>query len=141
MSLVPRQSLLIILENVAAEQSRSKDRRYLAIPMDETISFYESQLLRDVISVDQGPVMRIAIPLASKQTAFTVFRSIAFPMPQLEPELAIKWKLEAPYLAISEDNMETAYLTEYELSRCIGSSRYQICLETSLPRKQDMDLV
>ena len=25
--------------------------------------------------------------------------------------------------------METAYLTEYDLSRCIGSSRYQICLD------------
>ena len=129
MSLVPRQPLLTILENVAAEQSRSKDRRSLAIPMDEIISYYDSRLLRDVTTVDQGLVMRIAIPLASKQTAFTVFRSIAVPMPQLEPNLAIKWKLEAPYLAISEDNMETAYLTEYDLSRCIGSSRYQICLD------------
>ena len=129
MSLVPRQSLLTILKNVAAEQNRSKDRRSLAIPMDEIISYYESRLLRDVITVDQGLVMRTAIPLASKQTAFTVFRSIAVPMPQLEPDLAIKWNLEAPYLAISEDNMETAYLTEYDLSRCIGSSRYQICLD------------
>ena len=25
--------------------------------------------------------------------------------------------------------METAYLTEYDLSRCMGSSRYQICLD------------
>ena len=73
---------------------------------------YESRLLRDVITVDQGLLMRIAIPLASKQTAFTVYRSIAVTMPQLEPDLAIKWKLEAPYLAISEDNIETAYLTE-----------------------------
>ena len=43
--------------------------------------------------------------------------------------MAIKWKLEALYLAIWEDNMETAYLTEYGLSRCIGSSRYQLCLD------------
>ena len=116
MSLVPRQSLLTILENVAAEQSRSKDRLSLAIPMDEIISYYESRLLRDVITVDQGLVMGIAIPLASKQTAFTVFRSIAVPMAEMEPDLAIKWKLGAPYLAISEGNMETAYLTEYDLS-------------------------
>ena len=128
MSLVLRQSLLTILENVAAERSRSKDRLSLAIEMDEIISYYESRLLRDVITVYQGLVTRIAIPLASKQTAFTVFRSIAVPMLQLEPDLAIKWKLEAPFLAISEDNMETAYLTEYDLSRCIGSSHYQICL-------------
>ena len=129
MSLVPRQSLLTILKNVAAEQSRCKDRLSLAIPMDEIISYYESRLLRDVITVDQGLVMRIAIPLASKQIAITVFRSIAVPMPQLEPDLALKWKLEAPLVAISEDNMETAYLTECDLSRCIGSSWYQICLD------------
>ena len=112
MSLVPRQSLLTFLENVAAEQSRSKDRLSLAISKDEILSFYESRHLRDVTTVDQGLVMQIAIHLASKQTAFTVPRSIAVPMPQLEPELAIKWKLEAPFLAISEDNMETTYLTE-----------------------------
>ena len=129
MWLVPRQLLLTILENIAAEQSRSKERLPLAIQMDETLYFYESQFLRHVITVDQGLVIRTAIPLASKLTAFTVFRSIAFPMPQLESDLAIKWKLEAPFLAISEDNMETAYLTEDDLSRCIGSSRYQICLD------------
>ena len=129
MSLVPRQSLLAILVNIASEQGRSQDRLSLAIPMDEILSYYESRLLRDVITVDQGLIMRIAIPLASKQTAFTVFRAQAVPMPQPEPDLAIKWKLEAPYLAISEDNMETAYLTDYDLSRCIGSSRYQICLD------------
>ena len=112
MSRVPRQSLLTILENVAAEQSRSKDRLSLGIPMDEIISYYEFRLLRDVITVDQGIVMRIAIPLASKQTAFTVLRSIAVPMPQLEPDLAVKWKLEAPSLSISEGNMQTNYLTE-----------------------------
>ena len=73
MSFVLRKSLLTILENVVAEQSRSKDRLSLAIPMDEIISYYESRLLRDVITVEQGLVMRIANPPASKQTAFHSF--------------------------------------------------------------------
>ena len=117
MSLVPRQSLLAILESVASEQDRSKDRLSLAIPVDEILTYYESRLLKDVITIDQGLIVRIAIPLASKQTAFTVFRALAVPMLQPEPDLAIKWKLEAPYLAISKDNIETAYLTDYDLSR------------------------
>ena len=129
MSLVPRQALLAILDDVASEQWRKSDRLSLAIPMDEIIAYYESQLLRDVLVVEQGLIMRIAIPLATKDSAFTVFRAIAVPMPQPEPDLAIKWKLEAPYLAISENNKETAFLTEYDLGRCIGSSRYQICLD------------
>ena len=79
--------------------------------------------------IEQGLIMRIAIPLATKDSAFTVFRAIEVPMPQPEPDLAIKWKLEAPYLAISQNNKETAFLTEYDLGRCIGLSRYQICLD------------
>ena len=111
MSLVPRQSLLAILESVASEQGQSKDRLSLAILMYEIMSHYESRLLRDVIPTDQGLIMRIAIPLASKQTNkqhLLFFPALAVPMPQSEPYLAIKWKLEAPYLAISEDIMETA---------------------------------
>ena len=131
MSLIPRQALLAILDDVASEQGRKSDRLSVAIPMDEFIAYYESQLLRDNLVVEQGLKMRIANPLATKDSAFTVFRAIAVPMPQPEPDSAIKWKLEAPYLAISENNKETAFLTEYDLGRCIGSSRYQICLDMS----------
>ena len=56
--------------------------------------------------------MPIAIPLASTRTVFIVFRSLAVPMPQPEPDLALKWKLEAPFLAITEDNIQTTLLTE-----------------------------
>ena len=127
-SLVPREPLLVILDDVALEQWRKSHRLSSAIPIDEIIADYESQLIRDVSVVEQGLIMRIAIPLATKDSAFTVFRAIAVPMPTPEPDLAIKWKLEAPYLAISEDK-ETAFLTEYDLGRCIGSSRCQICLD------------
>ena len=37
--------------------------------------------------------------------------------------------MEAAYLAISENRKETALLTDNDLSRCIGTTRYQICLE------------
>ena len=68
MSFLPGQPLLTIIENVASEQSRSKERLSSVIPMDEIVSFHESRLL-DVIIVEEGLVMRSAIPLASIQTA------------------------------------------------------------------------
>ena len=74
-------------------------------------------------------LMKIAIPLASQQTSFTVFHAIPVAMLQYEKDNVIMWKTEAPYLAISEDNMETAVLTKYNLKHCLGSSRYQICHE------------
>ena len=128
MSLVPRQPILAILDDVASEQWIKSERLSLAIPMDEIIAYYESKLLRDVLVVEKGLIMRIAIPLATNDSAFTVFLAIAVPMPQTEPDLAIEWKLETPYSATSENNKETAFLTEFDLGRCIGSSRYQICL-------------
>ena len=100
MSLLPRQSLLSILENVRAEKSCCNDRLSLAIPVDEMICFNESRLLRDVIGIDQGVVMQIASPSESKQPAFTNFRSIVVLMLQPERDLAIKWKIEAAYVAI-----------------------------------------
>ena len=63
----------------------------------------------------QGLIIRIAIPVSRKDLAFTVFRAIAVPMPQPEPDLATKRKSEAPYLDISENNKETAFLTECDL--------------------------
>ena len=113
MSLVPRQALLAFLDDVASEQWRKSDRLSLAIPMDGIIAYYESQLLRDVLVVEQGLIMRIAITLATKDSEFTVLRAISVRMPQPEPDLAIKWKLEASNLTISENNRETAILTEY----------------------------
>ena len=127
MSLVPRDSLLKILEEVSKMQSHARDRLSLAIPMDKILSYNESQLLTDVVTIKEGLLMKIAIPLASRQTSFTVFHAIPVPMPQYKKDKAIMWKTEAPYLAISEDNMETAMLAKYNLKHCLGSSRYQIC--------------
>ena len=127
MSLVPRQSLLKTLEEVIIEQGQADDRLTLAIPPKEILANYEAKLLTDVTTLEEGLLMTLSIPLASKQTSLTVHRATPIPMPQLEPTLAMKWKTETQFLAISEDNLETALLTEYDLANCIGSATYQIC--------------
>ena len=50
--------------------------------------------------------------------------------PPDDPHLAITWKLEAPYLALSEDQMESFILTKEQFEQCLGSSKYRICSET-----------
>ena len=60
MSLVPRDSLIKILEEVSKMLSHARDRLSLAIPMDEILS--------DVVTIKEGLLMKIAIPLASRQT-------------------------------------------------------------------------
>ena len=65
MSLVPRQSLLKILEEVIIEQGQADDRLTLAIPPKEILAYYEAKLLTDVITLEEGLLMTLSIPLAS----------------------------------------------------------------------------
>ena len=126
-SLVPQQSLLKILEEVIIEQGHADDRLTLAIPPKEILAYYEAKLLTDVITLKEGLLMILSKPLASKQTSLTVYRATPIPMPQPESTLAMNWKTETQFLAISEDNLEADLLSEYDLANCIGSATYQIC--------------
>ena len=96
MLLVPRDSLIKVLEEVSKTQSHARDRLSLAILMEETLSYYEAQLPTDVVTVKEGLLKKIAVPLASRQTSFTVFHAIPVPIPQYEKDKAIMWKTEAP---------------------------------------------
>ena len=130
MSLVPKESLLAILKSVAADQSLSGSRLSLAIPPTDLLSYYDAKLLRDVVTLDEGLVLTLAIPSASRQTVFSTYQAQIIPMPQPEPRMAIRWVIEAPYLAISEDQMESVTLSKDQFEACLGSARYRICHET-----------
>ena len=86
-SLLPKESLEIIVQQAATEQLQSRDRLTLAIPLDELLAYYEARLLLDVLTLDNGLLMTISIPLASRQTVFTVHKAIVVPVPQLEKSM------------------------------------------------------
>ena len=130
MFLVPRESLLAILNSVYDSQKSANDRLTLAIPLKDLLSYYDAKLLSEISTVQQGILLTWAIPLASSQTEFTVYEAHLIPIPQREPSEAIQWIIEGPYLAISDDSMETTVLSESQYANCLGSSRYRICHET-----------
>ena len=84
MSLPPEESLEQIFKVVDDSQEKSDNRLTLTIPKQELLAYYESRLLLDVLTLDDGLLMTMAIPFASRQTAFTVYRAIAVPLPQLD---------------------------------------------------------
>ena len=129
MSLVSRNSLHSILKEVTDELSTNGSRLSLAIPRTDILSYYDAQLLREVISLEDGLLMTLSIPLASSQTSMKVYKAITLPMPQEEEGTAIQWKTEAKYLAVAEGKLETAHLSQDQLDKCIGSVRYKICHE------------
>ena len=130
MSLVPRESLLAVKDAVYKSQKEENHRLKLAIPPSDIHSYYDAKLLRDVTIIEEGLLLNLAIPYASSQTAFQIYRAHVIPMPQGDPTEAIKWVTEGSYLAISEDSMETTVLTEDQYANCLRSSTYRICHQT-----------
>ena len=130
MSLVPREYLLAVIDAVYKSQKEENHRLTLAIPPSDIHSYYDAKLLRDVTTIEEGLLLNLAIPYASNQTAFQIYRAHVIPMPQADPTEAIKWVTEGSYLSISEDSMETTVLTEDQYANCLGSSTYRICHQT-----------
>ena len=134
MSLVPREFLLAIIDAVYKSQKSENHRLTLAIPPSDVHSYYDAKLLRDVTTIDEGLLLSLAIPYASSQTAFQIHRAQVVPMPQPDPTETIRWVTEGPYLAISEDSMETTVLTEEQYSKCLGTTyrKFHQIMETHL---------
>ena len=129
MSLLSKESLEIVLNKVAIQQIRALDRLTLAIPIQELLSYYEAQLLQDVLTLPHGLMLTMSIPLASRRTVMTTYQALPLPMPQVDDVEAVQWEIESEYLAVSEDGRETALISRNQLDMCIGSSRYSICHE------------
>ena len=129
MSLLSKDSLETVLNKVAIAQTRALDRLTLAIPFQEMLSYYEAQLLQDVLTLPNGFLMTMSIPLAFRRTVLTTYQAQPLPMLQPDDVDAIQWEIEAEYLAVSEDGRETALITRRHMENCIGSSKYSICHE------------
>ena len=120
-SLVPRKSLIKILDAVNDSQKNAPDRLTLAIPMTDILSYYDAKLVQEISTVEDGLLLTLAIPLASSQTAFEVYRANVIPMPQKDPVDALQWVIEGEYIAISEGQMESTILTRFQYDNCLGS--------------------
>ena len=127
MSLLTRDSLERVLLKVGDIQFNSDDRLTLAIPFNDLMSYYDAQLLQDVVTLEKGLFLTMSIPLASKQTVMTIYQAIPIPMPQPDEDIALLWDIESEYLAVSADARETALLSHRDIGHCIGSARYSIC--------------
>ena len=132
MSLIPIESLLVIMDSVSLRQSKAEDRLTLAIPASDLLSYYDSRLLADAITVSEGLLLTHNIPLASQQTLFTLFGAKLLPMPFPDDhQTALTWNIEAPYSALSENKLESSVLSEEQFEHCLGSSKYRKCSEAA----------
>ena len=135
MSLIPKQSHLAIMDSVIFRQSNAENRLTLAVPASDWLYYYHSRLFADVITVSDGILLTLNIPLASQQTVFfLLFEAKPIPMPFPDkPQLALIWNIEAAYLDISENKIEFSVLSEEQLEHCFGSSVEEPNLPRSLP--------
>ena len=124
MSLVPRQQLLEILTMVHLQQNGLQDRLSLAVPIQDILSYYETKLVTQVEAIESGLILTLAIPMASKSTVMNLLHAIPIPMPDGDTGKALVWRLEAKYMAVSDDG-ELAFIDDKELENCIGPKNMQ----------------
>ena len=130
MSFIPMELLLAIMDSVSLRQSKAEGRLILAIPTSDLLSCYDCRLLAELVTVSEGLLLTPNVLLASEQTLFTFFEAKLVPMlfPD-DPQTALTWKNEVPYLPLFENKFETSVLSEEPFEHCFGSSKYRICSE------------
>ena len=117
------------MDSVGLRQSKAEDRLTLAIPASELLSFYDSRLLADAITVSEG-LIDLNVPLAAQLTIFSLVEAKLIPLPYPDdPQTALTWNIEAPYLALSANKLESSVLSVEQYEHCLGSSKYRICSE------------
>ena len=79
MSPNPMESLIAIMDSVSLRQSKAGDCLTFAIPASNILSYYDSRLLAAALTVSEGLVLTLNIPLASEQTVFTLFEAKLIP--------------------------------------------------------------
>ena len=127
-SLIPLELLLATMDSVSLRQSKAKDSLTLAIPASDLLSYRDSGLLADAFTVSERLLLTLNIPPASQQTVFTLFEAKLIPMPfPADLQTALTWNIEAPYLALTQNKLESSVLSEEQFEHCLGSSRYRIC--------------
>ena len=99
MLLLPKESFEIILELVGDLQEKSMNRFNLAIPKQKCLSYFESKQLLDVLTPDDGLIMTMSIPVAARQSAFTVYKAKLEPLPQVKENTLTQCRVESEYLA------------------------------------------
>ena len=70
------------------------------------------------------------VPLAAQLTLFSLVEAKLIPLPYPDdPQTAVTWNIEAPYLAVSANKLESSVLSVEQYEHCVGSSKYRICSE------------
>ena len=101
-SLVPQKFLIKILDSVPDSQKNDPDSLTLAKTIPNTLSYYDAKLVQETSTLDYKKLlMTLAIPIASSQPFFEVYRANKTPMPKKESIDALKWVIGGEYLTIS----------------------------------------
>ena len=127
MSLVPRATLLQILDDIHLSQARSNDHLTLALSIDNLLRYYETPLVRRAESTTDGLLLTLGIPLTTRELILDVFKATLIPMLRGNNGQAQIWNIETDLIAVSHRHTENALLTQEQLNGCTGPDEAAVC--------------
>ena len=81
LSVIPKSTLHCILQEVVLNENEQGSRLNITIPMTSFMTYYETKLLRQVVSSDFGLIFTMAILFSSQATVLKVYHAVQVPMP------------------------------------------------------------
>ena len=130
MSLIPRSTLMDILNELVTKQAYKRDRLTLALPLDRLLRYYETPLVKRAESSAVGIEITLGIPLTTNSLVMEVFEALLIPMPLPNGTQALQWAPEQRFIAVARTQHDIALLTVDQLNECKGPREAAICQRT-----------
>ena len=129
MCLASRGTLNKVLDYVASKEMKALDRKNLAIPMDDLLSYYGAELSTTALSIRVGILLTLAFPLASRQNVVIVFTEELYRKQVLEVQLHLK---KSSWFSRIRGFFRSSSAKQKSTSECLRSLNCRLCDETIL---------
>ena len=124
--LTPDQ-LAAIVEDLTAEKIRRGPKLTPAIQVGFEATYYEVQIVLEVIILQENLSIFLGIPMNSKSSTFDVYRAIPLHQPNEDGTNPSVYRFSHGFVAIATDNSQYGELNATTLSQISGTNRIKLC--------------
>ena len=125
-AIIPKKHLDMVLDDVERAHNQKGTRLSLALPRTHLMAYYENALVQAAHTTSRGLVLTVSIPMATRSTELHVYRTNTIPMTGTD-DYATEWKVDQPYVAVSQDSQQMTLLSQEDMDQCQGHSQFAIC--------------
>lgn len=126
-SLITPDQLQAVLIEVVQEEALKNSHFQPALSVQNLASYYELELVKEVVITDGGVHIELQIPLNEKSGLFHIYQAVPIHQPIPGTKTASLFKFEKEFFAISRDRATYSELSVSDITQCKGNSQVRLC--------------